>query len=51
MPGFSAVLTDATFEATQFYSDVKPCSRQSSISATYPSVARPCRLMCIGRVY
>ena len=51
MPGFSAVLTDATFEARQFYSGVKPCSRQSSISATYPSVARPCRLMCIGRVY
>ena len=48
MPGFSAVLTEATFEARQFYSGVKPRSRQSSISATYASVARPCRLMCMA---
>lgn len=44
MPRFNAVLAEASFEARQFHSGVRPRSRHSSMSATHARVARPCRL-------
>ena len=54
MPRFNAVLAEASSEARQFHSGVKPRSRQSSISATQarvslgPSVARPARQVSLA---
>ncbi|MDP6065497.1 MAG: hypothetical protein QGI49_12050, partial [SAR202 cluster bacterium] len=37
-------MAEASFEARQFHSGVRPRPRQSSISATLASIARACRL-------